>query len=382
MLNVGALALAAALVGQTVHSATPPLPAKKEMSAIVDRAYGKLSLARDGSPQFHLVAQLHYADDGGAADGTYELFWSRRGQYREMFRLGQAGQVEVVADTKRYDARNTPFISLGQVTFRSLMNLPVAPALRANRRVDKVRSATIGGNEALCADLDDPDVKRTVCVDPTTHEIVSDRFEGRNAGGTFSFDASNFVDIGPARYPRQILWKSSQQSFSVIVDSLEVAPGFAPGEFSPPSGAVADDWCPDPVVKGAAPALPPEEALEAVLLRTRQGQSMRATNWSYFLVVAPNGRVEQSTPIYAADNEIDSELSGYFEKQHFPQVTCGHSPIRYEMIFNFGGNFFLGMQLSSRAGEWSSRMVSELPAARYRIWSEIIVAPNANVSGW
>ena len=380
MFGIGALAVAAALVGQTVRSATPPLPSKKEMAAIVDRAYGKLSLAREGSPQFHLLARLHYADGAGAADGTYELFWSRRGQYREMFRLGPAGQVEVAADTKRYDARNTPFISLGQVTFRSLMNLPIAPALRTNRKVDKVRSATIGGSEALCADLDDPDVKRTVCVDPATHEIVSDRFDGDNAGGSFSSEASNFVDIGSARYPQQILWKSSRQLFSVTVESLEVAPSFAPGEFSPPSGAVADDWCPDPVVKGASPALPPDEALEALLLRARPGQSMRATSWSYLLVVGPNGRVEQSTPVYGADNEIDSEFSQYFEKQHFPQVTCGHSPIRYEMIFNFGGNFSTGTHISGR-GDWA-RSIDEVRAGQFQSSLEVVDVAGLGKATW
>jgi hypothetical protein len=111
------------------------LPSKKEMAEIIDHAMTELTLGQTGAPPFHLVARLRYKGSAGAMDGSYELLWASRDEYREIFQLGTATRTELALKNKIYVTRNTPLITYQQRGFRTLMNLPLAVAPTARRKV-------------------------------------------------------------------------------------------------------------------------------------------------------------------------------------------------------------------------------------------------------
>jgi hypothetical protein len=172
------------------------------------------------------------------------------------------------------------------------------------------------------------------------HHVVSDEFHASSVDGKFSFQATDFVSVGRARYPRYLLRDGPHETLEVMVDRLVQAGAFANDVFVPPAGAVSYDWCPDPV-KHRTGINPPEQAWEDILDRARMDPSHRLNPpeyWSYFLVISPEGRVEEYIPIYHVDKEIDEEFGYYFKGARFPLRTCGNQPIRYEATFELGIN--------------------------------------------
>jgi len=336
-----ALTLALLLLG-ALPAAAQSLPSKKEMTSSVERACRQLSLAGEGSPPFHLVARLHYEGNAGPVDGVYELLWASRGRFREVFRLGPIAEVTVALDTKRYIARNTPFASSEQLGFASLMNLPVAVSPRTGREVKKVYQWMVGSSLLPCADVEDVYQNRRICVDPETGEMAFDGFNASSVDGRVTFEASDFITLDTARFPRRLVKKGAHETLEVTVDVLRRASRFADDVFSPPTGAKEYDWCPHPVIHPTE-LLPPENVLRELHARIESEGSYRPgppapAQWAYSLIISADGRVEQSVPLYGVDRVIDAAFEHYFKTQRFPTRTCGDKPIGYEMNFQLDVN--------------------------------------------
>ncbi len=316
------------------------LPSKKEMTSIVDAASAQLTLGREGSPPFHLVSRIHSQGSAGKADGTYELLWASRGRFREIFQFGPITQTDVALDTMRYVLRDTHMTSVQQREFSRLLNLPLASTPITGRKVTRVYELTSGNSSMVCADLEDTYQNRKVCVDPATRQMVLDAFNASGADGNFTFEASDFVTIGAARFPLHVVRTGPHETLDVRVDKLLGVSAFADGVFTPPAGATAHDWCADPVIHDRGMAAP--EVLFAQIrdrARREHGYSTAPPeDWSYLLAISRDGRLREYLPIYGESPEIDAKVGQYINEQRFPIRTCGSTPIEYEMVLELGFN--------------------------------------------
>jgi hypothetical protein len=335
--------LACLLVLGALSCPAQSLPSKKEMMNIVDAACARLTLGQEGSPPFHLVARMHSEGSAGEANGTYELLWASRGRFREIFQFGPITQTDVALDTKRYVLRNTGLSSYQQSEFSRLLNLPLASPPITGRRVTRVYELTSGNSSTICANLEDVYQNRKVCVDRATREIVLDAFNASGAEGSFTFEASDFTTIGPARFPLHVVRAGPHETLEVRVDKLLQASPFADGVFTPPAGATADAWCADPVIHN--PGIADPEALFVqirLLARRAHPYSQVPPEWVYLVAISANGQVQQYLPVSRDDREMDDEVGRYIKGQRFPTRRCGGRPIGYETIFELGTNFRRG----------------------------------------
>lgn len=319
------------------------LPSKKEMASIVDAASAQLTLGREGSPPFHLVARIHSEGSAGNADGTYELLWASRSRFREIFQFGPITQTDVAVDTKRYVLRNMRMTSPQQHELSRVLNLPLASPPITGRKVTRVYELTSGNSPMVCADLEDVYQNRKICVDPATHEMVLDAFDASGAEGSskrsFTFEASDFTTIGAARFPLHFVRAGPREILEVRVNKLLQASAFADGVFTPPAGATEHEWCADPVRHDRGMAAP-EGLIDQIRSRAHieHGYSRTPEDWAYLLAISPNGEVQQYQPMYGDDSEIDAKVGQYVEEQRFPIRTCGSTPIEYEMVLELGFN--------------------------------------------
>jgi hypothetical protein len=320
------------------------IPSLQEMTALLEKAESQETFAAEGASLFHIVASVRNTMEAQGkpaieATGTYEILWQDLGRYREEFSLGMIWETDVANETELYIKRSGPFLPYSLWLLRSLTSLPVRRPGLLKRERPKVESVKASGADLICAELvvpppvlDPPtalDVsgraqmqieleslhRREVCLDPTTHQIVSRHDVVRHSSESVFDDFANF---GGARYPRHIVFKELGSTSEIKVEKLEPVDHFAADAFVPPPSSTRRDWCPAPHLR-----LPPSNS--GLLIPVLVGPDA-----VYSVLVGMNGKAEKVTRLFPDGRSEENDAKRF--PWRYAAKDCAGKGIEYETI--------------------------------------------------
>lgn len=302
------------------------IPSSKEAAALIEKAKAKIHLALPGASPFHMVANVHYSFGDQQMSGTYEVFWTEAGRYREEFRLGSLSETDVALESELYVQRSTPYTSYQLSRVRWLMGLPnERPQTSAvpKPEVRSVRSRTTGG---FCAEVGAKEtaklVTREICLDAESNQIDSE--DSLSKSGSLESLSDDFITFGAARYPRHRVMTMFGMELEVNVTMLEPVSRFAESVFTPPAEAMAQDWCPNPSSKG-------ETSIPAVL-----GPVLPNGEYAFYVRVKADGHVEKAIQLYPDGRAIVERTPPHaLLPSRFPVHQCAGKAIEYETVYEW-----------------------------------------------
>ncbi len=299
---------------------------KKDGKELVHKSIDDMQLRSPGSSPFHLTARVHFAVNGKALDGTYELFWAAPDRYREEFRMGSIAETDVELEDKLYIVRTTPALPLPLWGARNLL-FPPTGGPWDSPRVRSVDPALNGASNRVCVEADyNVSFREQFCFDATTHEIIS--IEAGDPHGTAPMrdvrrELSEFSRLETKRFPQHLFYDDAGEKLDIHVESLDAASKFADGVFVPPSNAAVRDWCPDPTQGDTAPW-----PYRPTMTLSKKSAAIP----TYAVLIGRHGRVEKVFPEVSGGEEFDQTMEKFLRDVPFPIKSCGGKPIQYEEI--------------------------------------------------
>ena len=326
------IAGAAVFFGAALHATdarAQGVPSKKEMSEIIYLQLRHRSLISKGAPPFHMVANIRYVFGGTTKTGSYELYWAAPDRFREEFHLEKLNETDIAVDGKRYIVRDTKFMTYHLWWIRSLLELPSKPLWALPEEKHSIRSIKPMDTNQLAVKLNYNSGEITVGVNAADNKIISEEVimgESKPKPTTLTDD---YVDFGPARYPKHVLRTWSQETFEIIVSKLEPANSFADDIFAIPRDAAANDWCADPAVSNA-----PFSFSKFTDVTGLSFPDENIWNVPVDRIVAPNGHIEKKAYLLpsGAAKEIEPAGKSKGQSTFFGIVKCSGKPVEYEYV--------------------------------------------------
>lgn len=290
---------------------------------MMQKAFAEMDLTSPGSPPFHLIAHVHYAVANYVHDGIYEMLWATPDHWREYVNMGQDGsEIDVAAGDKLYVLRSGAVPSLSVLRARAVLGPHDPGAFAWDRRVTKVMYSVAGGETDICVDSKKYVLLEHACVDPKGELTLIQEGSGERHVNE-SVDRDDFVSLGEKRYPRHFGSQHSDETMSIRIDVLTLAPDLTKRSFEAPAGAVASDWCAMPMQKGAILGIPPTLNPSGVIPRVV----------AYYVWVARDGRVSRFVLLQTPNG--DHTFDFFLHSASFPVKSCGGKPIEYQALFYF-----------------------------------------------
>jgi hypothetical protein len=239
------MVLSTAFVAMASSAFASDTPSTPNMLAVAAR---QAALLKDSDRPFVMDVDFTLQLDP-PTQGHLRLRWEAKDRWWSKVSMGKFEQVKFQKGELTYTLRNVDFTPI-QVS--DLMGL-----LHMGEGYDKYltqadKQHTEGGVSLDCLEAQNPDPKfkrehREVCVDSTTHDIMTDTKKewGYASDELIQQQFSDFVDFGGHRYPRK--FESLKDGRPVIfahVTGLQESP-LDPKLLVPPAGAIERRECPD-----------------------------------------------------------------------------------------------------------------------------------------
>lgn len=361
------------LAGAPSWSWAQSLPSKKQASDLLATAEKTTTLTAPGDAKFHYIARFYYVAGSFSADGTYEVLWAAPDRFRQEFRLGKLMGSVVVSKGEVYDSRNTPAVlylaseaaaltgvpgpnltlgegselgqipAFGQFPAVDKESAPRHP-VRRHVHVDDVFASKRGNENLVCMkesgnaadpqhDYEYVEAVRTVCLDSTSDEIVSDQADTTASAARLisSVVRSGFVDFGALRVPTHITFSSPDETMELQVEHLNPVLHFAEGVFAPPPGASSFDWCLNPGVERPKASAPPFIMLSPGGLTST---GLKASGFhAFYMRIGPDGHIRELAEIHRDGTARKLDSSSIDHVKLFVQ-TCGGKPAEYETLIS------------------------------------------------
>jgi hypothetical protein len=338
--NILALAaiVALAIAATSVCAGAQSLPDKKVVKDWVANARKSTDLASYAGRPYHLVAHFQEDFNGKTTAGVYEVLWAAADRFRVEFRVGTAGETDVVLGDKKYVLRNTPTMSytmwsVSDVAAGRLM-IPQSPLDHNDDSVHKVRSEPAGAGQQICADVgDDSVIVHQMCFDPASGAIVAEHVFKRGssdaAAQSFTLERTDFLQLSDTRIARRVHRHSGPETIDLTVEKWEAVEQSGPDTFVPPAKSVAWDWCASPSIDRHGMGGP---AAPELFRPDAPGSGVKVLFFASYHIVGTDGRIEQSTPLFGG---LVKPIPGDSIHDRAPIRFCGGKPIRYESISTY-----------------------------------------------
>jgi hypothetical protein len=182
-------------------------------------------------------------------EGHLRLRWEAKDRWWTKVSMGKFEQVKFQKGERTYTLRNVDFTPLQVTDLMGMLHVGEAYD-KSVTQADKQR--TEGGVSLDCLEAQNPDPRfkrehREICIDSTTHDIVSDtrKVSGYASDESYQQQFSDFVDFGGHRYPRK--FESLKEGHPIMfanITGLQESP-LDPNLLVPPNGAIERRECPD-----------------------------------------------------------------------------------------------------------------------------------------
>lgn len=296
------------LLGSTDPTAQQLLVTAKEQA----------SLYRDQASPFELdigfIVQIN-----APIQGRLTLKWEASDRWWRKIVMGDFEQIDIRNGEKLHTSRNIEFTP---VRVRELISLLEFAEGSEHLVVEKQKQRLESGIEMTCLRVEHKDINDRadeICVDPATHEILSDNWQ-EPPDERHSELYSDYFGFGAHRYPRKLeLRVNGIRLITANVDSLTTV-SFDETLLSPPKGAIERRRCAD--MKHAIPLKTPNPMYPK---SAKQNRMMGDT--AVAMTVLTDGSVTDIHLVGSAARSMDDVTMQTIKSWRFKPAMCGTEPV-------------------------------------------------------
>ncbi|MGH9728704.1 MAG: hypothetical protein ACRD4V_08960, partial [Candidatus Acidiferrales bacterium] len=228
-------------VPQTNSTADP-----RDAATLLARTTAHLNIESPSSAPFVLFAKARYTINKQTVEGTYSLGWAAPNVYREDLRYGQSQDTIIVSNGKLYraPAQEEPHANLWSQMIKRALHWSLPAGTRAKERPQGEHWQSAARLTCIVADASGRHER--ICLDPVNYEPFTYDVSGPSGKQTWTF--ADYTSLAHAvsdsqRFPSAITYRdNSGVSAELDVQSIEVVPGFAANEFTPPANAAVQPF--------------------------------------------------------------------------------------------------------------------------------------------
>ena len=283
----------------------------------------QVDIRSDGRP-FRLEADFT-AHINVPQNGHLTWQWMSKNLWSQEIVLGEYRQLNIRKGDTLYISRNLPFTP-SRIT--ELLDLLVVLSADADEWLVKKTSRQVNaGIAAECMEVHARErqlskAKKTVCVDPSTMEVLS--IETKDETDLRRKEFNDYQSFRDHRYPRQLhLFVNGSLGLKVQINSLSDQT-FDEAAFIPPAGAIARRQCEH--MAHPQPLKTPDPAYPRSAAQNHLGGTVTVS-----LTVLPDGSVENVQLVGSAGHEMDQVTQEILKTWKFKPAMCGDEPVASDL---------------------------------------------------
>jgi TonB family protein len=235
-------------------------PDQQEATKVLESAISRTNIF--DLPSFRIKATVQIEMQDKLLDGNYQFLWNGPDQWREEINFPGYSEVQIGGKGIIWTLRNPDFIPLriyqlhtalgfgsgvaGPNFAFSLVRLDFTP----RDTIKKSSYRKEHGERLTCVEIErEAKSSSSVCINDTTGAIVRD---------SSSYSDSDFQPIGVKLFPRSLNFiEEGKKVAKVSISELITPADFTPDLFAPPSGALQQAGCMNPMVPRIVNKVPP-----------------------------------------------------------------------------------------------------------------------------
>lgn len=246
---VGLLLLVLFCASSWLLAAAPQMKpsAAPDTATLLARATAHLNIESPSSAPFVLLAKARYTFNRQTVEGTYALGWAAPNLYREDVQYGNSRETILVSAGKLYRVgQDTPHTNLWPQMIRRALQWSLPAGTRAKERPQGEHWQSAA--RLTCIVAESSGHHERICLDPVNYEPFS--YDVSGPSGKQSWTFADYTSLAHAasdsqRFPSVITYRDNHGvSAEIEIQSIEAVFGFAADEFTPPAGAVPQDFTP------------------------------------------------------------------------------------------------------------------------------------------
>jgi periplasmic protein TonB len=259
------------------------------------------------------IAQMQVPTQGHL---TYR--WEASDRWWRKVSMGDFQQIDIRNGDLLYTSRNTPFTPMQMLNLFGLLNIGRSPD---RWQVKKEKQRIEGGRAITCLQVraDTKESEAQLCVNPSSHEILSDEWKVEPDGSRRT-EYSDYLEFGGHHYPRKFEhFENGIKTLTAQVVSLSTVP-FDQALLVPPKGAIERRQCADmkrPIPVRTPDPLYPKSARDNGMM----GDSMVS------LTVYADGSVGDIRLIGSSTHSMDDATLETLKRWKFKPAMCGAEPV-------------------------------------------------------
>jgi len=274
---------------------------------------------------FSMKASVRIDNNGKAVEGTYDLLWNGPDQWREAITFPGYTEIQVGGKGLVFLERSTEFLPLRIHQLHSTLGYGTGSAYGSfnhiapgpKESVKKVRSRTIGGRKANCAEIaNEQKHTREVCIDATTGLVLRQD----------PFTDSEIAPVGTKLFPRNLSYAESGKTLvEVQVTELKATEPLPSSIFDPPQGAIETPGCMNPnpprLTHRIAPRFPEPE---------RQARAEGTVR--IYARIAKDGVPRELRVISGVTPGLNDASLDAVQRWRYEPATCSGTPVVVETV--------------------------------------------------
>ena len=240
LLLLGAASCLLTAAPRTKSTATSP-----DAATLLARTTAHLNIESPSSAPFVLLAKARYTVNKQTVEGTYALGWAAPNLYREDLRYASVHETILVSGGKLYRVgQDTSHINLWSQMIKRVLQWSLPSGARAKERPQGEHYGS--GAQLTCIVANTPETHERICLDPNNYEPFS--YDVSSSSGKQNWTFADYTSLANApsisqRFPTAITYKDNRGTSAALdIQSIEAVSGFAADEFTPPAGAVPQDF--------------------------------------------------------------------------------------------------------------------------------------------
>jgi len=282
-------------------------------------------------PSFQMKASVLIDIQGKPSEGSYQLLWNGLEQWREEISLPGYTEIQVAGKETLWIQRSTDFIPLRIYQLHSALGFSSDAAgaepgptwsftqlgLGPRGIVKNTRSRKEHGAKVTCVEIEN-ELKREseMCVSDSTGTLVR----------SSSYEDRDFQPVGGKVFPRLLSFvENGRPVAKVNVSELLTPAQFGPNAFTPPSGALQQPGCMNPVPPRPVKQENPKYPFGA---RERQLQGTVSVDAQIGLDGVPKIRKVVADPNPDLTKPSLDAIAGW----RYEPATCNGKPVPIETV--------------------------------------------------
>ena len=295
---------------------------KQEAEALFAKARELCEIRCEGCPPYQLRSRLRLHVQNEIVEGSLDEYYVSNDHWRRVMQVPdwKLFVVEIKNNNSMHRASQAQYPTYIESRLHSLMHF--AGLLKAKAKDGKIsiRRTNAAGQPLTCIIQKEKGFKTETCFDALNGTLATVT-EG-NDDNSRTYEYSQYSSISGKQFPRLLRMKEQDRLFLEIeIEEINSQYEMRPALFIPPHDARSWKSCDNPTMPEAISKPEPRYSAEARAARVT-GKVI------VYVVVGPDGRAYNATPIRAEDLSLARNTLDTIERHwQFKPATCDGSPV-------------------------------------------------------